>query len=157
MSESTSSTGPGSQMSITRVFDAPRELLWKTWTEPEHFHHWFGVPPMTAPVDRISLDPRPGGRFSATMVSEEDGSEQPFHGHYQEVEEPERIVFAFDDESDPENKNQEIVTVTLKDLGGKTEVTLTQVGHMPEDEYQNLVDGYASFFDRLEEHLAEGK
>src|SRR5438552_3527516 len=54
---------------VTRVFDAPRELVWKALTEPEHFAQWFGTPPFTTPVSTITMDVRPGGasRGSTTV------------------------------------------------------------------------------------------
>jgi uncharacterized protein YndB with AHSA1/START domain len=155
MTEPSSTEGAtGREVTVTRVFDAPRELVWKAWTEPEHFAHWFGTPPYTTPLSTISMDVRPGGRWRATMVSETDGSELPFLGVYREVVEPERLVLAFEDPQDPENPNVEVLTVTFNDLGGKTEVVAHQAGHMPEEEYPKLAEGYSGFFDRLAEHLA---
>jgi uncharacterized protein YndB with AHSA1/START domain len=150
-----SSSATGREVTITRVFDAPRELVWRAWTEPEHFAEWFGTPPFTTPVSTISMDVRPGGAWRATMVSEADGTELPFHGVYREVVEPERLVLTFEDPNDPSNPNVEVLTVTFTDLGGKTEVVCHQAGHMPEEEYENLVEGYSGFFDRLAEHLAQ--
>jgi uncharacterized protein YndB with AHSA1/START domain len=142
-------------MTITRVFEAPRELVWKAWTEPERFAQWFGGPPYKTPVDTVSLDVRPGGAWRATMVSEDDGSELPFRGTYREVEEPERLVIIFEDVQDPSNKNVEVLTVTFTDLGGKTEVVAHQAGNMPEEQYRRLEDGYGTFFDQLAEHLEQ--
>lgn len=146
----------GRQMTITRVFDAPRELVWQAFTQPEELAAWFGTPPYKTPPETVSMDVRPGGKWTATMVSEEDGSKLPFAGRYREVEEPQRLVFTFDDVNDPTNENVEVATVTFADLDGKTEVTLTQAGHMPEEEYGRLEEGYSVFFDRLAEHLAKG-
>jgi uncharacterized protein YndB with AHSA1/START domain len=140
---------------ITREFDAPRELVWRAWTEPEHFAHWFGSPPYTTPVDTVSLDVRPGGAFRATMVSSEDGSEIPFRGVYREVVEPERLVLTFEDVNDPADEKVEVLTVTFTDLGGRTRLVATQTGHMPEEQYPRLEAGYAAFFDRLAARLEE--
>jgi uncharacterized protein YndB with AHSA1/START domain len=145
----------GQEMTITRVFEAPCELVWKAWTEPARFAQWFGGPPYKTPVDTVSLDVRPGGEWRATMVSEDDGSELPFRGTYREVEEPERLVLTFEDVNDPSNKNVEVLTVTFTDLGGKTEVVAHQAGNMPEEQYRRLEDGYATFFDQLAEHLKQ--
>ncbi len=150
----TESTGTR-EVTITRVFDAPRELVWKAWTEPEHFQHWFGGPPYATPLEKISMDVRPGGAWRATMVSEEDGSELPFAGHYREVVEPERLVLTFDDVDDPDNPNVEVLTVTFTDLGDKTEVVAHQAGHMPPEQYEALEQGYGTFFDQLAAHLAQ--
>jgi uncharacterized protein YndB with AHSA1/START domain len=152
MPESPNRTQVGDrEVTITRTFDAPREAVWRAWTEPEQFAAWFGTPPYTTPPERVSMDVRPGGAWSATMVSEEDGSELPFQGEYREVVEPERLVLTF---GEPGEANVEILTVTLTDLGGKTEVVVNQSGHLPQEEYPKLAEGYSAFFDRLAEHLA---
>jgi uncharacterized protein YndB with AHSA1/START domain len=144
------------EVTITRVFDAPRELVWKAWTEPAHFAQWFGTPPYTTPESTVSMDVKPGGAWRATMVHEQDGSELPFRGTYTEVVEPERLVLTFEDVNDPGNQDVEVLTVTFRDLGGnRTEVVAHQAGHMPPEEYQALEQGYGAFFDRLAEHLAE--
>jgi uncharacterized protein YndB with AHSA1/START domain len=80
------------ELVITRIFNAPRELVWKAWTEPAHFAQWFGTPPVTTPLSTISMDVRPGGEWRATMISEVDGTTHPFVGVYREVEEPSRLV-----------------------------------------------------------------
>ena len=146
----TESTGAGGrEVTVSRVFEAPREIVWKAWTEPEQFAAWFGGPPYTTPPSTVSMDVRPGGEWRATMVSDEDGSELPFHGFYREVEAPERLVLTLDDESDPSNPNVEVLTITFTDLGdGRTEVVAHQAGHLPEEEYENLKEGYSTFFDQ---------
>ena len=144
------------EVTITRVFDAPRELVWKAWTEPEQFANWFGTPPYTTPASTVSLDVRPGGRWAATMVHETDGTELPFRGEYREVVEPERLVLTFEDPADESNDLVEVLTVTFTDLGGKTELVAHQAGNMPDEEYKALVDGYGRFFDQLEQNLANG-
>src|SRR4051794_24557610 len=117
---------------ITRVFDAPRDQVWRYFTEPELFAQWFGTPPYTARAETVSLDVRPGGDWSARMVHESDGSELPFRGKILEVEAPARLVQTFEDPENPENPDADTLTTTLVDLGdGRTEVTYRQVGHMP--------------------------
>src|SRR5687767_7564343 len=74
---------------ITRVFDAPRELVFKAWTEPEHFMRWWGPRGFTAPV--CNIDARPGGVFHCCMRSPE-GQDFWSKGTYREVVPPERIV-----------------------------------------------------------------
>jgi uncharacterized protein YndB with AHSA1/START domain len=157
MTEPTTPPGAdGRSITITRVFDAPRELMWTMFTDPEHFRHWFGGgPPMDVPSDKIAMDVRPDGEWTATMV-QADGSELPFGGRYREVVEPERLVFTFETLGSPERSpTPEVATVLLTDVGGKTEVSLTQAGYMPPEEYAvGLKNGYGTFFDALERHLA---
>jgi len=107
---------------ITRVLDAPRELVFKVWTDPRHVAQWWGPGGFTNPV--CELDPRPGGAIRIHMRGP-DGKVYPMTGVYQEITEPERLVFtstALDQNDDPlfEIMN----TVTFAEHGGKTKLTL---------------------------------
>lgn len=142
---------------IVRVFDAPRELVFKAWTEPEHFATWFGEHGSSVPLERISMDARPGGAWSAVMLHGPDRIELPFLGTFLEVAPPERVVMTFADPADPDSGNVDVVTAVLKDLGGaKTEMTFTQRGgNLPADEYSRAMRGWLIFFDRQAEHLTD--
>jgi uncharacterized protein YndB with AHSA1/START domain len=154
MTESPSTTGR--EATITSVFDAPPELVWKCLTEPEHFAQWFGTPPFTTPLSTITMDVQPGGEFRATMVHEADGTELPFAGHFRDVEEPERLVQTLENVNDPSDPNVEVLTTTVTGLGdGKTELTYHQAGHLPQEQYPQIEEGVAGFYERLAEHLAE--
>lgn len=140
---------------IVRVFDAPRELVFKAWTEAERFATWFGEHGSTIPLDRVSMDARPGGAWSATMIYGPDKVELPFFGKFVEVVEPERVALTLED---PEGSgSEEVLTAVLKDLGnGRTEMTFTQRGgNLPADEYSRAMRGSLIFFDRMAEHFAD--
>src|SRR5262245_35602750 len=64
-------------ITITRVFDAPRERVWEQLTEPEHFADWFGGPQSEVPVASVSMDARPGGAWRCTMFAGPDRRENP--------------------------------------------------------------------------------
>jgi uncharacterized protein YndB with AHSA1/START domain len=153
------------EFTITRVFDAPRELVFKAWTEPAHFTHWWGARGFSAPLATISMDVRPGGEWRATMVSDDGRREVPFFGVYREVVEPERLVFTLVDPNDPQREarreggvpEEEVVTVTFNDLGEKTEMVFHQVGYLPEELIPRSKEGWSSFFDRLAEYLAQAR
>jgi uncharacterized protein YndB with AHSA1/START domain len=144
----------GRQLTITRVFDAPRELVWRAFTEAEQFARWFGHPPFKTPPETVSMDVRPGGEWEATQVNQDTGHELPFAGSYREVEEPERLVMTFDNVEDRSDPKVEVVTVTFEDLGGKTEVTLHQAGYMSLGQYKRAEQGWGRFFDQLVKLLA---
>jgi uncharacterized protein YndB with AHSA1/START domain len=149
-----STTAGAQEMTITRTFDAERELVWKYFTEPYRFARWFYTPPFTTPGETVSMDVRPGGRWSATQVNEQDGTRLPFVGSYGDVDEPKRLVMIFENPGDPDDPDKEVVAITLRDVGGgKTEVTLHQQGHMPAEQYKLLEQGYSRFFDNLENVL----
>ncbi|KOU37049.1 SRPBCC family protein [Streptomyces sp. WM6378] len=139
---------------ITRVFDAPRDLVFRAWTTPEHFAAWYGGA-AEVPLDRISLDVRPGGAWSLVMLVPGHG-EMPFGGVYKEVVEPERLVFTLKDASAPADIEGEIVTVTFADHGDKTEMVFTQRGgNLTAEQYEQARGGWAHFFDTLAGHLAQ--
>ena len=139
-------------LELTRIFDAPRERLWREWTEPERFADWFGGREAHVPVDSVSMDVRPGGRWQATM--HHDGGESQWEGVYREVVEPARLVLTFSDK--PSDKAHEVVTVVFTDLGdGRTEMRLEQRGTHARDLYERTLEGWSSFVDRLAERLLD--
>jgi uncharacterized protein YndB with AHSA1/START domain len=149
-----SSTAAGRGITITRVFDAPRELVFKAWTEPARFAQWFGGRDSTIPLSTISMDVRPGGAWRALMIAGPDRVEIPWKGVYLEVAAPGRLVFTLSDQPGDE---AEVVTVILTDVGGKTEMVFHQGGgHLNEQQYVGARDGWALFFERLAEHVAQG-
>jgi len=142
-------------ITLTRVFDAPRERVWKEWTEPEPFADWFGGPESEIPLSTVSMDVRPGGRWRATMYAGPQRQEIQWAGDYREVTAPERLVFTITDR--PEDEGYELVTVTLTDRGdGTTEMHFEQRGHMQPDEYERAGQGWSTFFDRMAARLAGG-
>lgn len=140
---------------IVRVFDAPRELVFKAWTEPERFAAWFGEHGSSIPLDKISMDARPGGAWSAVMLHGPERIEIPFSGKFREVVEPERVVMTLADPEDPDGEHAEVLTAEFRDLGdGRTEMTFTQRGgNLPADEYSRAMRGSLIFFERLAEHV----
>jgi uncharacterized protein YndB with AHSA1/START domain len=107
---------------FTRILDAARELVWKAWTDPQHVAQWWGPNGFTNPV--CELDVRPGGAMLIHMRSP-DGTVYPMTGVYQEIVEPERLVFssgALDNTGQP--LFEVLTTVTLTEDGGKTTLTV---------------------------------
>ena len=141
-------------LTITRVFDAPRERVWREWTEPERFADWFGGAESEVPVSTVTMDVKEGGSWRATMFSGPDRREIQWKGEYREVVEPERLVLTFSDR--PGDERYELVIVVLNDLGdGRTEMLFEQRGHMAAKQYERAGEGWATFFDRMDERLAE--
>jgi uncharacterized protein YndB with AHSA1/START domain len=142
-----------SGIAITRIFDAPRELVWKEWTEPERFADWFGGSESEVPLTGVSMDVRPGGSWQLTMFAEPGRREIHWKGEYREVVEPERLVFTV---SDQPGDAYELVIVVLTDLGdGRTELAFEQRGSMSAEQYGRAEQGWSSFFDRVAERLAD--
>jgi len=139
-------------ISLTRVFEAPRERVWREWTEPEAFADWFGAPHGDVPLDSVAMDVRPGGAWRLRMLAGRGVID--WRGEYLEVVAPERLVFTITDE--PDGERYEVVVVVLTDLGGgRTEMLFEQRGsYMGPEEYERAKSGWGKFFDRLDEHLA---
>jgi uncharacterized protein YndB with AHSA1/START domain len=141
------------EITLTRVFDAPRELVWKAWTEPEQLARWWGPDGWSNPVSEIRMDVRPGGGFKVTSVSDEDGTEMPSHGVYREVVEPERLVL---EEPAEESWHEGAVSVvSFTDLGdGRTELVVRTTIQTTDEIRASAEAGMAGSLDRLGKHLA---
>ena len=140
-------------LTITRVFDAPRERVWREWTEPEAFADWFGGADGEVPLSTVSMDVRPGGSWRLTMFAGPERREINWKGVYREVVAPERLVFTISDQ--PGDERYELMGVGLTDLGeGRTELLFSQGGLMAPEEYAGAGSGWSTFFDRIDERLA---
>lgn len=137
---------------ITRVFDAPRRLVWAAWTDPEHLPHWMvGSEGWTMPVCEIDL--RPGGTWHFVW-RRSDGTEMEMHGDYRDITPPERLVSTESWGGDwPETLN----TLVLTEDDGRTTMTLTIL--YPSKEARDaaletgMKEGMSQSFDRLAAHL----
>ena len=158
---------------LSRVFDAPRELLWECFTEPQHVAKWWGPKGVTAGI--IKLDLRPGGMCHYTMTTP-DGTVMWGKSVYREIVAPERLVFinSFSDENAGVTRHPfgpswplEMFTVlTFEELsGGKTKLTIRWSPHNPTAEEQQTFDaghdsmrmGWTGSLDQLEAHLAQSR
>jgi uncharacterized protein YndB with AHSA1/START domain len=141
------------ELVITRVFDAPRSLVFKCWTEPEHLERWQGAP-RGFTVTTHERDLRPGGAYRVCMRSPE-GKDHWLQGVYREIVEPERLVFThvwLDAAGNPGKET--LVTLTFTERGGKTELTLHQTGFKSVASRDGHKEGWTSTLDRLAEYLA---
>ena len=143
------------ELVITRIFDAPRHLLFRAWTEPDRVARWWG--PQGFVTTYCNMDIRPGGTFRVCMRSPA-GAEYRKQGVYREVVEPERLVFTFAWE-DAEGKpgHQTLVTVTFAERGDTTELTLRQAIFetiATRDDHQR---GWTSTLERFAEYLANSR
>jgi len=142
---------------LTRVFDAPRELIWDAWTDPKQIVQWWGPRGFTMTIHE--MDVRPGGVWKHTMHGP-DGTDYPTQCVFVEVVEPERIVYymAGGKKGDPGHESQ--VTWTFGAQGNKTKLTLRMLFPSAEilegvAKTYGVVEGGTQTFDRLGEHLAK--
>jgi uncharacterized protein YndB with AHSA1/START domain len=141
---------------MTRVFDAPRDLVFKVWTETQHVAQWWGPKGYTNPV--CEMDARVGGAIRIHMRAP-DGVVYPMTGVFQEVVAPERLVIVISALDDKGNSMFDILnTVTFADQRGKTALTLQvrviKTTAVAPRYLQGMEMGWTQSLDRLGEHLA---
>ncbi|MDN7242706.1 SRPBCC domain-containing protein [Planococcus sp. N028] len=159
-SNSTSTKVEGLEMIMERFFTAPRDLVFKMYTEPDHVSRWWGPHGWT--TTNYQMDVRPGGIWHYCMRSE-DGTEAWGKSTYQEINEPEKLVFldAFSDENGNEVEDMPVmkITVDFVEEGNGTRIISTTLFNS-EEELKKVVDmgveqGMSETFDRLETYLNE--
>lgn len=155
------------ELVITRIFDAPRELVFQAWTEPERVMRWWGPQGFTTPVCEIDL--RPGGAWFSCMRSPE-GKDYWGKGVYREIVKPERIVCTdlFADEKgntvspqhygmSPDWPAEALITATFTEHPGKTSVTLRHAPLKPGTERDMCRQGWSESLDKLDDYLAKAQ
>jgi uncharacterized protein YndB with AHSA1/START domain len=136
---------------ITRVFEAPRELVWQAWADPKLAIQWAG--PRDHPAVSVEGDFRPGGKYRTVLKSVETGELLGHGGVYRDIVENKLLSFTF--AWDRDNGEQDmLVTLTFEDAGiGRTKFTLRQERFTSVDERDGHNGGWNSAFDRLAELL----
>ena len=151
------------ELHITRVFDAPRELVWKMWTDPEHMKHWAG--PRQFEARDIENDPRTGGKWRLCLHTDGfdvgDGELKKFDlwqgGENVEVVEPERLVYTFKWDQNPglSSNVETVITITLEEHDGKTTMDFRQAFFATAGDRDGHMRGWNSSFDKLQDYLGE--
>ena len=156
------------ELVITRILDAPRELVWKAWTEPELMMKWWGPKTFTTPS--IKLDLRVGGEYLSCMRSAE-GKDYWSKGTYKEIVPGQRLVLtdSFADDKgnivpatyygmSPEFPLESVVTVTFDENDGRTKLTLRydDVSSIPESDLSDMQQGWNEMLDKLADFLKKG-
>ncbi|MDQ1487092.1 MAG: hypothetical protein QOJ62_2785 [Actinomycetota bacterium] len=137
------------ELVITRVFDAPRELVFRCMTEPQHLTHFWGPIGTTTPLDDITVDARPGGAFETVMVNDADGSRYPMRAVYVEIVKSERLVW-----TDPTSGMT--TTSTFSDVdGSRTQVHIHQTNVPAFFRSADAQAGFSSSLDRFATYLGE--
>ena len=152
---------PIKEFTITRTFDAPRELVWKAWTDQKLIQKWWGPRGVTNPT--CEWDARTGGKINIVMLAGKElgpfaGQEWPMNGVFKEVTPQSRIVFmgnALDDVKDI--MLESMVTVDLEAIGKKTKMNLrfavTKAGPKAEGALKGAEMGWTQQIDKLGEML----
>ena len=137
---------------LTRIFAAPREALFRAWTDPAEIARWLGPRSIEAVVDK--MEARPGGAYRIVMHLA-SGEIHTVQGVYREVVPPERLVFswAWEDEAGRAGHGT-VVAVTLRAVGDQTELTLRHQRFENREARDNHDHGWTGSFDKLGEVLA---
>ncbi|MCJ7661254.1 MAG: SRPBCC domain-containing protein [Anaerolineales bacterium] len=157
----TNSTVSEDAVVIERTFDAPADLIWQMWTNPEHFKNWYGPKGFSVPVADMEL--RVGGKRLVCMASPDGSMKMWTTGEYTEIIPNKRLVYT---ESQADENGNVVspsamgmpegypatteVTVLLEDLGGRTKMVMTHAG-VPADSGANA--GWEQAFDKLADHI----
>jgi uncharacterized protein YndB with AHSA1/START domain len=143
------------EIRLTRLFDAPRQLVFEAMTKPEHVKRWWGRLGEGYSVPVCEIDLRPGGKWR--FVNRHPGGEVAFYGEYREITPPSRLVFTEIFEQFPDSVS--VVTSEFTEEGGKTRLTATV--RYPSKEVRDMVlgsgmaKGAGISYDRLEDLVAE--
>jgi uncharacterized protein YndB with AHSA1/START domain len=140
------------ELRISRILDAPRALVFKAWTQPEHLARWWGPHGFTLPSCQLEL--RQGGRFACDMRSPE-GTLHRVRGVYREIIPPERLVFTWawlDESGSPGHET--LVTVTFEEEGARTRLTLHQAIFESVTARDSHHHGWSESLERLAAHVA---
>jgi uncharacterized protein YndB with AHSA1/START domain len=138
---------------ITRVFDAPREEVFRAWTDPDDVAAWFGPAHFDSPREKVRIDLRVGGRYELTMVGP-DGAEFAIGYEIVELVEPELLVLRSDPMPEAGMHEPTVVRVELHDHGAKTRMTLTD-GPMPAAGRGHAEAGWLGAVDKLAALVAD--
>ena len=137
----------------SRRFKAPREAVFRAFTDPAALAKWFG--PEGVNVQNVQIDLRPGGTYSMEFV-EKDGELIPLSGVYREIEPPRRLAFTLTWGSGGMAGLEALVTIELAEAGAETELTLIHEG-LPSQEFHDLhSQGWASTFNCLDRLIDRG-
>jgi uncharacterized protein YndB with AHSA1/START domain len=150
MSDVTPVAGVDQDVLITRIFDAPREQVFRAWTDPDEVAVWYGPEHMHTPRERITIDLRVGGRYELTMVQRDGDGEFTIGYEIIELVEPELLVLRADPM--PGMHKPTIVRVEFHDHGAKTRMTLSD-GPYPGGA-GHAAAGYEAAFGKLAAHLS---
>ena len=148
MNEPTPLTAADQDVLITRIFDAPRERVFKAWTDADNVAAWFGPEHMEAPRDRIHIDLRVGGRYALTVVSRGGGAEFAIGSDIIELVEPELIVLRSDPMPEVGMHEPTVVRVEFHDRGPRTRITLRDSRYPPESR-GHAEAGWSAALDKL--------
>jgi uncharacterized protein YndB with AHSA1/START domain len=153
MARKADTAGTADELVMTRLFDAPRELVFKAWTDPVLAKNWWG--PRNYPAVHLEMDVRLGGAWRICLRSPDTGKELWQGGIFRQISPPGRLSFTFAWEEEGERGLPTFVSVTFTDEGGKTRMEFRQTPFQSAVERDGHRYGWNSTFDRLADYLGQ--
>ena len=139
------------EFTITRVFDAPRELVWRAWTQDSELGQW--LHPFGVSTESVSFDVRVDGRYTYTMTNEQTGEKFPTGGTFLEVEPFDRLVFTWGEPGTPV-QSAPVITLQFNERGQQTELVFHLRGIAGQPGDNNVYDGWDEALSNFGKHLA---
>lgn len=134
---------------VTRVFKAPREVVWRFWTEPHLLATWFGPAGVTVPIDSVTVELRAGGRWELSMVDSTSGALNPILGRISSFVAPEFLEIRMDADTAAGPAQGVLLRLNFHDHGDLTRVTLHQ-GPFTEEIRDMTITGWELSFNKLD-------
>lgn len=153
MSDPTPTATADQEILITRIFDAPREDVFRAWTDPAELSAWFGPADVDVPRDKVHVDLRVGGRWELTMVQRDGRREMTIGYEILELTEPQLLVMRSDPMPQAGVPDGTLLRLELHDHGAKTRLNLTD-GPYPAAGRGHAEGGWNAAFDKLAARVA---
>jgi uncharacterized protein YndB with AHSA1/START domain len=141
---------------ITRAFDAPREVVWRFFTEPEQLAAWFGPVGFSVPIDSVTTELHEGGRWEFTMVDDATGDGYPVHGRITSCIAPEYLEVVLSAETGSGPLENVVLSIQFHDHGERTRITLHQ-GPFTDEMREQTAAGWEESFVKLDQLFAEAR
>ena len=145
-------TDVANEVLITRIFDAPREAVFKAWTDPEEVAAWYGPEQFDTPREKVRIDLRVGGRYELTMVQRDGGGEFAIGYDIIELDEPALLVLRSDPMPEMGMHEPTVTRVEFHDHGPKTRMTLSDGPYPGGGGHAEA--GWTASFEKLARHIA---
>lgn len=140
----------GDTLTMVRVFDAPRDLVFDAWTDAEALATWWGPTWVDVPRETVRVVARVGGEWTATMVGA-DGEEFPSRSVFTVFDRPNRLELA----ASPESAFPSTLTVTFEEAAGKTVMTVANTVFTQHPDFSGMTTGWSSAFTKLRASLTK--
>ena len=142
----------GREVRIVHLFDAPRERVFRAWTDADEVSRWWAPEGFEVPRDSVRIEAEVGGSFHLTMVDSRDGAAYPMRARIVEIDAPKLIVLRTDPVPEAGIQQQTINTVRFEAVGQQTRMTFT-AGPYPDEAFADSQAGWSSIVAKLDQLL----